>query len=185
LNRLYERVAPRRAQQEATLARQEGELRQAQMPTTFDERQSSRLLRDIETTRKKLAADSLASRADALKILTPVQRSQLQALAVDPRFRLREDRLYQLLMAPVDAPWSDNGNTAPVYDLRRVPNGTNRKPVDGRYGVYGGYGYGQPQYGVYGSVGQGPVGIYGGVGRRGPSIGIGIGGIFGLGRHRW
>jgi hypothetical protein len=183
LNRLYDRYAPRRAKQESTLARQQSELQRAQAPTTFDQSQAARLLREVEQTRQKMASDFLETRADALKVLTSVQRSQLEFLANDTRTRMRNDSYYQLLVAPLDEAWPmDNSVLAPY---RGYPaNGRDeRNNPSGRYGVYGGYGYGQPQYGVYGSVGQGPVGIYGGVGRGGPSIGIGIGGIFGLGRY--
>jgi hypothetical protein len=127
----------------------------------------------------------------ALQILPPVQRSQLDALPHDPRFLLRRDSLYQLLLAPI----SELG--APVENLEaREHAGVdardpyNRHPRSngvGSYGVYGGYGYGYgygyggPQARVYGGYQQGAVGVHAGVGLGGPTVGISIGRVFGIG----
>lgn len=182
LDRLYQRYAPARAKQEAALAQQRSELQSAQAPTTFDERKSARLLRDIEQTKQEMAADALAARADALKILTPVQRSQLEAYSRDSRIIMREDNAYLLLASPVYESWGQNNTVRSATSGRPYERRRDKDPITGRYGVYGGYGYGGPQYGVYGSAGKGAIGVYGGLGRGGPSIGIGIGRVFGLGR---
>lgn len=198
LNRLYDAYAARRLKQENTLMQLQNQLRQAQAPTAFDQNKATRLLREINEAQQKVAADLLTTRANALKVLTPVQRSQLEGLATDPRIRVPGDRYYQLLLMPVEAIWQlplDNG-----WQPGQPQNYTNQYPRDqratdqrtrdngsGSYGVYGGYSYGYPDYGVYGNYGQGGVGVQVGIGRGGPSIGVGIGRVFGGifgGRHR-
>lgn len=182
LDRLYDGYASRRAAKEANIARWAGQLRAAQAPTSFDARAATRLQQNIGEAQQKVAADLLSTRAKALQMLPPVQRAQLESLATDSRFKVRSDRYFQLFLLPVEQLWQQSlaGKSA-----RLLPNQRQSRYRDqgaGSYGVYGGYGYGQPQIGVYGSYGQGPVGVHAGVGRGGASIGIGIGGIFG---GRW
>lgn len=182
LNRFYDDYADRRLTQETKMAQWQQQLQQAQAPTSFDERRATRLLRDIGEAQQKVVADFLSTRAKALKTLTPVQRAQLETLTTDSRMEVRRDRYYQILLLPVENMWQ----AAPETERRLSSNqNQNRQPRrykgNGSYGVYGGYGYGQPQYGVYGSYGEGPIGVHAGIGRGGPSIGIGIGRVFGGG----
>ncbi|MBW3636952.1 MAG: hypothetical protein KY445_10915 [Armatimonadetes bacterium] len=185
-DRQFDAYAARRSKQEATLFQLQGQLAQAQAPTSFNERKASRLLGEIGETRQKVAADLLSSRAKALEILGPVQRSQLQSLTSDPRFTVQNDRFYQLLLLPVENLWqnsSNNGRDERVWSQQTHNSQPSGLAGRGSYGVYGGYSYGGPSYGVYGSYGQGPIGVHAGVGRGGVSVGIGIGGIFGGGRR--
>ena len=203
LNRLYNAYASQRLKQETKLTQLQNQLRQAQAPTSFDQNKAGRLLREINDAQQKVAAELLSTRANALKVLTPVQRSQLESLATDNRISVSGDEYYQLLLMPVEALWQrplDNGlqpGQTPLYadqypgqqrsrDNGRYDNG-RRDSGSGSYGVYGGYSYGYPDYGVYGNYGQGGVGVHVGIGRGGPSIGVGIGRVFGGifgGRHR-
>ncbi len=182
-DRQFDAYAARRSQQEATLFQLQGQLAQAQAPTAFDERKAARLLREISQARQKVAADLLSSRAKALEILGPVQRSQLQSLPTDPRFVVQNDRFYQLLLLPVENLWQDSANNGRTWTQQTRNSQPSGLAGRGSYGVYGGYSYGGPSYGVYGSYGQGPIGVHAGVGRGGVSVGIGIGGIFGGGRR--
>ena len=186
LNRLYDDYASQRLKHEASIAQWQNQLRQAQASTPFDQNRATRLLREINEAQQKVAQDFLAARSKALKVLTPVQRSQLESLSTDARIRVLGDRYYQLLLMPVDGLWQlplDNGLLPGSYYSERNPS-DERARDSGSYGVYGGYG--QPDYGVYGSYGQGGVGVQVGIGRGGPSIGVGIGSVFGgiFGRHR-
>ncbi len=193
LNRLYDVYASRRLKQESNLMQLQGQLWQAQAPTTFDQNKATRLLREINEGQQKVASDLLSTRANALKVLTPVQRSQVESLATDPRIRVPGDRYYQLLLMPIESIWQlplDNGfqsGQPRSYSEHYPRDNRTRDNGSGSYGVYGGYGYGQPDYGVYGSYGQGGVGVQVGIGRGGPSIGIGIGRVFGgiFGRRRY
>jgi Spy/CpxP family protein refolding chaperone len=193
LNRLYDGYTARRLKQEAGLMKLQNQMQQAQAPTTFDQNKATRLLREINEAQQKVASDLLATRANAIKILTPVQRLQLESLATDARIRVPGDRYYQLLLMPVEALWQvplDNGwqPGQPQSHADQYPgNRRTRDNGSGSYGVYGGYSYGYPDYGVYGNYGQGGVGVQVGIGRGGPSIGVGIGRVFGGifgGRHR-
>lgn len=154
-----------------------------------------------EARRGRLVADLLGTRAKATLVLPPVQRSQLEALAGDPRFTLRRDALYELLLAPVDESGTDlvgaskpgatkSGATDAQgrrnwLEARRLDGSDrlNRAQGVGSYGVYTGYGYGGPQAGVYGGYQQGAVGVHAGIGLGGPSIGVNIGRVFGVGRR--
>ncbi len=128
----------------------------------------------------KIADALLSKRKQALQILGPVGRSQLEAFSQDPRFELQRDRLYQLLLLPVE-----NLGQAPLdfqprnHSRASLSNRARRSGATGSYGVYGGYSLGGPSYGVYGNVGRGNVGVNVGIGNRGPTIGIGIGRVFG------
>lgn len=193
LNRLYDDYAARRWQQEDRIEAWQQHLRQAQAPTSFDQRRATRLLNDIHNAQQKMTTDLLDTRARALKKLTPVQRAQLQVLQGDNRIKVRRDHLYQLLLMPLEesGPLVLDREAEPRASLPRARSARNtrrnsprRAKGSGRYGVYGGYGYGGPQYGVQGSYGEGPIGVYAGIGRGGPSFGIGVGGIFGGWRHR-
>ena len=193
LNRLYDAYATRRLKQETNLMQLQNQLSQAQAPTTFDQNKATRLLREINETRQKVAADLLVTRANALKVLTRVQRSQLEGLATDARIKMPGDRYYQLFLMPVEAIWQlpvEHGLQPgqPQSYANQYPRDQQaRDNGSGSYGVYGGYSYGYPDYGVYGNYGQGGVGVHVGIGRGGPSIGVGIGRVFGGifgGRHR-
>lgn len=190
----------------------------------LDAHRAADLERDISGAARKIEADWTATRTKARAMLPPVQLSQLDALASDPRFRVRPDRVARLLMAPSDpAPRFDaprsvatrsgvtrSGATRSVatgsvatgsvatrsgvtdaearrnwLDARRLSRqgDWNRATGIGSYGVYGGYGFGGPQAGVYGGYQQGAIGVHGGFGLGGPSIGINIGRVFGIGRR--
>lgn len=173
LNRLYDDYAQRRADQEARFASL-----QVGRGSSFDDR----LRREQTQAQQKIADALLSKRKQAFKVLGPIQRSQLQAFSQDPRFELRHDRYYQLLLLPIE-----NLGQAPLdFQERSQRSGyppssyrSGRSQTSGSYGVYGGYSYGGPSYGVYGNVGRGSVGVHAGIGNRGPSIGIGIGRVFG------
>ena len=183
LDRLYDGYAARRAEREADIAGLSRQLRAAQSPTHFDARAATRLQRNIGDAQQKVAADGVATRANALELLPPVQRAQLESLANDSRFQVRGDRYFQLFLMPLDAVGgAPLAFASPRFEASNSDRKHLRAKGAGSYGVYGGYGYGQPQIGVYGSYGQGPVGVQAGIGRGGASIGIGIGGIFG---GRW
>lgn len=185
-DRQFDAYAARRSRQEANLFQLQGQVSQAQSPSSFNERKATRLLREMGEARQKVAADLLSSRAKALEVLGPVQRSQLQSLTADPRFVVQNDRFYQLLLLPVENLWQNSPSESRNDRMWSQPT-RNSQPSglrgQGAYGVYGGYSYGGPSYGVYGSYGQGPVGVHAGIGRGGVSVGIGIGGIFGGGRR--
>ncbi len=185
LNRLYDTYAAHRLKQERSIAEWQRQLRQAQAPGSFDEREATRLLRRINEARGEMDTEFLSTRVKALKILTPVQRSQLESLARDSRIKLREDRFFQLLLLPVE----EIGEVSLESDDESRQASTRRQRDRrargyGSYGAYGGYSYGGPNYGVYGNYGQGAVGVHAGIGRYGPSVGISIGGIFGGWRLR-
>lgn len=193
LDRIYDDTAAKRSRGQNDLAQLKSQLQIAQSPTAFDERRALRLSREINQTQQKISADFLMARSKSLKILEAVQRAQLESLSTDTRFGVRDDRYSQLLLLPVDKIDSLSAmNETRFQNARSSPNyGRNREEYRDRkrnngtatYGVYGGYGYGGPQYGVRAGYGRGPVGVNIGIGRGGPSIGIGIGGIFG-GRRR-
>jgi hypothetical protein len=172
LNRLYDEYAQRRAEQESRFAPQQ----QGRNPSSDD-----RLRRDQLQAQQKIADALLSKRKQALQVLGSVQRSQLQAYSLDPRYQLQRDRYYQLLLLPVEqlgqAPLDLQGRSPGSGNYSS--NRSGRSGASGSYGVYGGYSYGGPSYGVYGNVGRGSVGVHAGIGNRGPSIGIGIGRVFG------
>jgi hypothetical protein len=185
LNRLYDDYVARRMKHEANLAQWQNQLRHS--PAYYEHGQVARLERNIYEVRQKVSRDFLSTREKALKVLTPVQRAQLEALSRDARIRVRGDRYHQLLLLPVEQLWQvrlDNGFESPIYPEHRYDGRHPRDYGHGNYGVYGGYSYGHPQYGVYGSYGQSSVGVHAGIGRGGPSFGIGIGRIFGGWVHR-
>lgn len=175
LNRLYDDYAQGRVEQEMHFAsRQRG-----RTPSSDDS-----LKREQIQAQRKIADTLLSKRQQAFKVLGAVQRSQLQAYSRDPRYQLKRDRYYQLLLlpvedlgqAPLDQPeFNPAVGALPPYSS----NPSGRSQGTGSYGVYGGYSYGGPSYGVYGTVGRGSVGVQAGIGRGGPSIGIGIGRVFG------
>jgi hypothetical protein len=175
LNLLYDEYAKRRVEQEVRFAsRQQGD------NSSIDER----LRREQLQAQQRIAAELLSKRQQALQVLRPVQRSQLQAFSQDPRYNLRHDRYYQLLLLPVEALGQTpldlqerSSNSAALYPSSPYRSGRSR--TSGGYGVYGGYSYGGPSYGVYGNIGRGSVGVHAGIGNRGPSIGVGIGRVFG------
>ncbi len=186
LSRLYDDFSARRRTQQEKIARLQNQRGQGR-----DAGRAARLERDIEAARQKILADLGATRVKARQTLPPVQRSQLDSLANESRFRLRRDRFYQLLLAP-------GAETEPVAErvqgseARRNwlearqwagENNARRANGVGSYGVYSGYGYGGPQAGVYGGYNQGAVGVHGGIGLGGPSIGVSIGRVFGVGRR--
>ncbi len=178
LSRLYDDYASKRLEHEDQIARWQSELRRAQYSS--DERQETKLARSINDTRRQVEDDLLGTRFKALKTLTLVQRAQLKSVARDPRVRLRHDRYFQLLLMPAQGLWQAplQRDYVPASSQNRTRSRRSQYK-GGNYGVYGGYGYGQPQYGVYGNYGKGPIGVHAGIGRGGPSIGIGIGGVFG------
>ena len=187
LNRVYDDLAARRSKQETTLAQLQNGLQSAQSPTAFDEKKASRSMREITQLQQKISADFLSARAKSLQVLEPVQRAQLESLASDPRFSVRNDQFSRLLLLPSE----QFGKVRSGADFRfeNAPNRSSRAPRrrgygggTATYGVYGGYGYGGPDVGVRAGYGRGPVGVNIGVGRGGPRIGIGIGGILG---GRW
>ena len=128
----------------------------------------------------------------ALKILTPLQHAQLAAIAREiannsNRLRIRDDQYSQLLLPPFDQnniQFSQQRTETPSDNSRPKKSARSRRPKSsgGSYGVYGGYSYGGPNYGVYGNYGRGNVGVSGSIGRYGPSIGVNIGRVFG---SRW
>ena len=183
IDRLYEKHAEQRTKQEARVIQWQQQLRSAQSPTSFDERTANRLLRDISRAQEQVASDILARRVQALKVLTPIQRAQLEAVVTDGRIKLHRDRYYQLLVLPVEEVWQvapDSAQMRTQPSTRRSEKRREHRPKGtGSYGVYGGYGYGQPHYGVYGNYGQGGIGVHAGIGNHGPTIGIGIGRVFG------
>ena len=188
LNRMAAESTSRRLAQEAKIADFQIQLEQA---PSLDARRVAQLQRDIDAARRKNVADFTATRSKARGFLPPVQRSQLDAFASDPRFRVRRDTLYQLLVAPYDhlsAPQDANGSVRRNWLEARQRAGiydgvSNRHSGVGNYGVYGGYGNGGPQAGVYGGYHQGGVGVHAGIGLGGPSIGVSIGRVFGVGRR--
>lgn len=187
LNRIYDDLAARRLKQENTLAGLQNQLRLAQSPTAFDERKASRSMRDISELQQKISADFLSARGKSLQVLEAVQRAQLESVATDPRFQVRDDGFSQLLLLPVDQvgglQLNANSRFEPARNRNsRAPQRNGRGSGTATYGAYGGYGYGGPDYGVRAGYGRGPIGVYAGVGRGGPRIGIGIGGILG---GRW
>ena len=121
---------------------------------------------------RKIADDLKQTRAKSLRVLTPVQRAQLESFATDSRFQWRADWMHPLLLQPVDE--------ADYPEPRARSKRRSRLKGSGNYGVYGGYSYGRPDVGVYGNYGQGAVGVHGGIGRGGPSIGVSIGRVFGV-----
>lgn len=167
LNRFYSEFAAREAAQQA----------------------KTRSPQSVEKARQKVAADWRSTRARARQFLPPVQRSQLDSIANDPRFQLRRDSFYQLL-APGEAEFvavsalkSDEARHN-WLEARRLENfNGNAARGTGSYGVYGGTGYSGPQAGIYGGYQQGAVGVHAGVGSGGPSVGISIGRVFGVGRR--
>lgn len=207
LDRLYEGYASRRQQQEALIVGRQDELARAE---NLSDRRRAGLRSEIQNAQRKMEADLLAARARALKILTPVQRAQLEALAQDARVQVRRDRYYQLLLMPVQAmeplPLPRDGATRDggtrdggtrdgaardgresasqrerTSSGRSSRNRSARRKGTVRYGAYGGYAYGQTQYGVGASYGRGPVGVHAGIGRGGPAVGVSIGGVLGRG----
>ncbi len=203
LSRLYDDYAARRSEHQEKISLWQGQLTTAQQDG--DERAATRLARDINDARREVEDDFLSARGKALKTLTRVQRAQLQSVASDPRIKIRRDKYFQLLLMPAHNIWQapllhepaasstlnpaqpnrsypDRSYPDRRYPDRRYPGrsrGRRARSAGGSYGVYGGYGYRQPQYGVYGNYGQGPVGVHAGIGRGGPSVGIGVGGVFG------
>jgi Spy/CpxP family protein refolding chaperone len=179
LDRLYDSYAALRAGHNEKMARWQSQLRRAQAPSSFNEREASRLTREMSAAQQKLSADFLWARSRALRVLTPVQRAQLEALAGDSRIAARPDKYLQLLVLPEEE-FESLGPSQLLPPSQHTTRGASRRSKGtARYGVYGGYSYGGPNYGVYGSYGHGPVGVHVGIGRGGPSIGIGIGGRIG------
>lgn len=187
LDRLYDAYAANRAKRETTIAQRQDQLEEAQEPSSFDERRASRLLREIGQERQKVEDDFLSTRAKSMKVLTAVQRSQLESLADDDRIQTRPDRYFQLLSLPVEELWQMplerriERKTA-RRDERLSPRQRKQRRGVASYNVYGGYSYGGPNYGVVGGYNEGPVGAHVGIGRGGPFFGVGVGGI--LGRRR-
>ena len=183
LGRLYDEFSARRLAQESKIAQLQSQLSQSRS----DARRAARLERDIDAARQKIVTDLGATRVKARGVLPPVQRSQLDSLATDSRFQVRPDRFYQLFLAPVAESGPVQSDEARRNWLearqRAGENDRNRASGVGSYGVYGGYGYGGPQAGVYGGYNQGPVGVHAGIGLGGPSIGVSIGRVFGVGRR--
>lgn len=175
LNRLYDEYAKSRTEQESRFAS-----RQNGRTASLDDR----LRREQLQAQQKIADALLSKRTNALKILGPIQCSQLHFYSQDSRYQLKRDRYYQLLLLPVEqlgqAPldFQEHSQNSSVPYLPSS-NGRGRSQTSGSYGVYGGYSYGGPSYGVYGNAGRGSVGVHAGIGRGGPSIGIGIGRVFG------
>jgi len=185
LNRLYDDYAARRMKHEINLAQWHNQLRHS--PAYYEHGKAARLERSIHEAQRKVMADFLSTREKALKILTPVQRAQLESLANDTRIKVRGDRYYQMLLMRAEELWQaplDNGFAPAMYpgqmhNERQARDYGHGNHGYGNYGVYGGYSYGHPQYGVYGSYSQGSVGVHAGVGRGGPSFGVSIGRVFG------
>lgn len=175
LNRLYDEYARRRDEEEKHfVSRQNGRTSSS----------DDRLRREQVHAQQKIADALLSKRQLAFKVLGAVQRAQLQAYSQDPRFELARDRYYQLLLLPVEnlgqTPLDVLGGSSSSATLPPYPSSrSGRSSALDSYGVYGGYSYGGPSYGVYGTVGRGSVGVQAGIGRGGPSIGIGIGRVFG------
>ena len=183
LNRLYDNYAAQRLAQESKIVQWQAQLRRVQSPQSFDERLAARLLRDIREAQASVASGLLSARARALASLSSVQRAQLESVPTDKRVRVRRDYLYHLLLMPVAQLESlpHTGRTQSL-DGRAYPQSRSaRRRGAASYSVYGGYAYGQPQYGVGARYGRGSVGVHAGVGRGGPSVGISIGGV--LGQH--
>lgn len=195
LDRLYEGYAARRLEHEVGIERRQSELARAQSPASFDARRAEKLARQNSEAEQKITSGLLAARAQALKVLSPVQRAQLESLSEsldDGRVRLRRDRYFQLLLMPADEreplPLPRDARTREVHERsnradreRSNRNRSARRKGTVSYGAYGGYGYGGPQYGVGASYGRGPIGVHAGIGRGGPSLGVSIGGILGRG----
>lgn len=187
LNRLYDDYAARRAKLETQMAGVQNRLREAQSPEFFDEGRAFRLSREIGQARQQMADDFLTARIKAFKILSPVQRSQLESLANNDRIRVRFDRYSQLLLLP---PEEAEQTFIANRDQSRITSETprrdgyenqrqnqNRRRGTARYDVYGGYSYGRPNYGIVGSYNEGPFGAHVGVGSGGPFFGVGVGGV--------
>lgn len=189
LDGLYESYASARLQEESRAERWQSELAVAQAPASFDERRASRLARDISLSQQKVQAELLSARARSLKVLSSVQRAQLEDVATDERIKVRRDRYYQLLLMPAQEmeplPLSRNRAPQEISERERSRGERSRRERVRKgavsYGAYGGYGYGGPQYGVGATYGRGPVGVHAGIGRGGPSLGVSIGGILGRG----
>lgn len=178
LNRLYDDYSSRRASDLDLIGRQQNRIAASSTLPALDENRDE-LEDDIRAAKRRVADDLRATRVKAMEVLTSLQRAQLEAFAVDPRFQLRADELHHLLVLPVDEvaqlPLANPNRRS--YETARAPK-RRRVRGTGNYGVYGGYGYGRPDVGVYGGYQQGAVGVQGGIGRGGPSIGVNIGGVF-------
>lgn len=184
LSRLYDDFSTRRLAQESKIAQLQSQMGQGR---SLDVRRVARLERDTDAARQKIVADLGATRVKARASLPPVQRSQLDSLASDSRFQVRPDRFYQLFLAPVAefGPAQSDEARRNWLEARQWAGENPRNHANGvgSYGVYGGYGYGGPQAGVYGGYNRGPVGVHAGIGLSGPSIGVSIGRVFGVGRR--
>jgi Spy/CpxP family protein refolding chaperone len=185
LNRLYDAYATERIKQEKNLDEWHIQLKIAQAPATFDEGKASRLMRDINKAQQRVADSFLSTRSKALDVLNETQRIQLQALASDSKIKVRNDKLFQLLMLAPSEFWRlpiDSDSERRLLSEREYKERQKRNSAVGSYGVYAGYGWGRPDYGIYGGYGRDGVGVNVGIGRGGPSIGINIGNVFRIGR---
>lgn len=186
LTRLYEAFDARRLAQDSKITREQTGLLSEQ---GSEAKLVVRRQGEIARARRKVAADFEATRMQARAVLPPVQRSQLDSLASDPRFRVRRDFLYELLLAPSSELFEPQASDVEArrnwLDARRLSgaNTRNRARDTASYGVYGGYDYGGPQLGVYSGYRRGAVGVHAGVGLGGPSVGVSIGRVFGIGRR--
>jgi hypothetical protein len=82
------------------------------------------------------------------------------------------------IIKPLDADTQVLAATGARSARRAAPRSTRRKGTIS-YGVYGGYAYGLPHYGVGANYGRGPVGVHAGIGSGGPRVGVSIGGVLG------
>jgi hypothetical protein len=185
LGRIYDEYAKERIKQEKKLDEWQSQLKIAQEPATFNEGKASRLMRDINQAQQKVANSFLKARSKALGVLDDTQRIQLHALASDPKIKVRTDMYFQLLLlAPVDF-WRlpiESNSEQRLLSERDYNERKKRNDAIGTYGVYAGYGWGRPDYGIYGGFGRDGVGVNVGIGRGGPSVGVNIGSIFRIGR---
>jgi hypothetical protein len=167
LDSLYNTFALRRMDQEAKIAGWQQELQQAQAPANFDQHKVSRLLKSIAGAQENIRDVFLQARGEALKVLTPQQRDQLQTMATglatsthsasNGVLPVRDDQYRQLLLMPVE-------------QLLQTPIDiqTGRRLLAERARERNSY-YDRGYYG--GS----PFGVYGRYGHRRSGFGIGIG----------
>lgn len=189
LDRLFDRYAGQRLEEEDKIVVWQEELRKAESASAFDEKRAAAIVTSITEADDRIEVALLKARADARDVLTSDQRNELQTLQQDNQ-TVHNDRYRQLLFdrdtspsgpayrsvphrspelggdatsaPPQPAPYANTPNYPPNYDY--TPSYPNDYGYSSGLYLYPDYGY--PYYGFgYGTPYYGfPYYGYGGYG---------------------
>lgn len=144
LDRIYDKYAGLRLEQEAKIAIWQDELKQAQSKMPPDGRKQAKIVGNIKGAEQRIAVVFTKARADALKQLMPAHHDHLMTVPPDPN-NVRDDKYRQLLLMPPTDLWQtsvDAATARKLLDARAYAAASPRYRYYSSPFYFGSFGYG-------------------------------------------